>query len=246
MSRTLTIARRELSGFFLSPIAYIVLFLMFVAMGVVFGTKIFVPGKITEVRQFFEYSQLFLFFLIPPLTMGLFSEEYKSGRIEVLRTSPITEAQLLTGKFIATFIFYCFILAMTLVYLFILMAFGRPDFGAVLSSYIGMLLMGALYVAIGIFFSACTQDQIVALLSSFLTLGALTFLEQLTNMLAPVTDFFGKAFPLRSIVEYFGTTFHTADFLKGTIDVSHIVYFASGTVLFLFFTYLILESRRWR
>lgn len=237
MSQTTTIAKRELAGLFFSPIAYIVLFISFVAMGIVFGALIFEPGKLTEVRRFFEISQLFMFFIIPPLTMGLFAEEYKSGRMEMLRTSPITEGQLLSGKFLAAYTFYCFLLATTLVYLILLMIYGRPDYGAVVSSYLGMLLLGAMFVSIGVFFSACTQSQTVALLASFLTLGAITFTDYVANVLPP---------KIKPVVQYFGSAPHTADFMKGIFDTSHAAYFLSGTFLFLFLTYLILESRRWR
>src|SRR4051812_22031820 len=174
MSRVLTIAKREVSSLFFSPIAYVVLFLFLIWMGFIFFYYIFKPGAPVDIRMLVDFSRFGLFFVVPLLTMSVFSDEYRSGRIEMLRTSPITELDLLLGKFLGLMAFYVILVGSTLVYLLVLMAYGRPDYGQIVSCYLGMLLMGTMFVSIGLFFSACTREQILAALAAILTLGVLT------------------------------------------------------------------------
>ncbi|MEI8196448.1 MAG: ABC transporter permease [Phycisphaerae bacterium] len=247
MSTIITIARREIAGFFYSPIAYLVLFLFLVFVGILFGLFVFVPGQVTEMRTLFDFSRFGLFFIIPLLTMSLFSDEYRSGRMEMLRTSPITEAQLVLGKYLGAMAFYVVLVASTLIFLLLLVIFGRPDYGAVFASYIGMLLLGALFVSIGLFFSACTQNQLVAALSALIVLAALTLLGDLLAPRLPESiKILGLPLYLRQVVFYLGVGSHMQDFAKGVIDTAHAAYFLLGTGFFLFLTYLVLESRKWR
>lgn len=247
MNTIITIARRELAGFFYSPIAYLVLFLFLVFVGILFGLFIFIPGQITELRTLFTFSRFGLFFIIPLLTMSLFSDEYRSGRMEILRTSPITEGQLLLGKFFGALAFYGVLVASTLLFLLLLMIFGRPDYGSVLANYVGMMLLGSLFVAIGLFFSACTQNQLVAALASLIVLAVITFMG---DLLAPHLPekwvLFSVPLYLRQVTLYLGVGSHMTDFAKGIIDTAHVAYFLLTTGFFLFLTYLVLESRKWR
>ncbi len=178
------------------------------------------------------------------MTMSLFADEYRSGRIEMLRTSPITELDLLLGKFLGAMTFYLVLLASTFVYLFILLLFGRPDFWQVASCYLGMGLMGAMFVAVGLFFSACTSEQIVAAMAGIITLGTLT-----------ITDLFSPSLPsswspwkinIRGLVDYLTVGSHMGDFTRGAVELTNIAYFVGFTLLFLFWTYLVLESKKWR
>ena len=138
MSRVLTIAKREVSALFFSPIAYFVLFLFLAFMGFIFAYWIFIPGQITELRNLIDLSRFSLFFIVPLMTMSLFADEYRSGRIEMLRTSPITELDLVLGKFLGAMAFYLVLVASTLLYFGLLVAFGKPDYGQVLASYLGI------------------------------------------------------------------------------------------------------------
>src|SRR3954454_18384544 len=145
MSQVFTIAKREVFSLFVSLVAYFVLFLFLASMAILFAWQVFIPGRMVEVRVLMDLSRFILFFIVPLLTMSIFSDEYRSGRVEILRTSPITELQLLAGKFIGAMVFYLFLVASTLIFLFLLLLFGKPDFGQVISSYIGMFFMGFMF-----------------------------------------------------------------------------------------------------
>lgn len=242
MSQVLTIARREVMSLFISPVAYLVLFLFLVFMGILFTWQIFIPGQIVEIRNLIDWSRFALFFVVPLMTMSIFSDEYRSGRIEILRTSPITELHLLLGKFIGAMIFYLFLVASTLIFLVLLVIFGKPDFGQVIASYIGMLFMGFMFVAVGQFFSACTREPIVAALASMITLGVLVCLSFLSGRL-PATVL---KIPVRHVADYLAVGTHIADFARGSVELTNIVYFTGFGLVFLFWTYLVLESKKWR
>ncbi len=247
MGRVLIIARREVSSLFVSPIAYVVLFLFMLFMGIIFAWRIFTPGEVIELRQLTNFSRFALFFVVPLLTMSMFSDEYHSGRIEMLRTSPLTELDLVLGKFIGAMVFYLALIASTLLFLVILASFGRPDFGQVLSCYLGMTVMGCMFVAVGLFFSACTGEQIVAALSGIITLGMLTISDYFAPSLPRELTITSKiVVPIRSVVEYLTVGTHIGDFTRGSVELGNSMYFLGIAALFLFWTYLVLESRKWR
>ena len=242
MSQVLTIAKREVLSLFVSLVAYFVLFLFLASMAILFIWQVFLPGRMVEVRVLIDLSRFVLFFIIPLLTMSIFSDEYRSGRVEILRTSPITELQLLIGKFIGAMVFYLFLVASTLIFLILLMLYGKPDFGQVVSSYIGMIFMGFMFVAVGLFFSACTREQILAALSSTMTLGLLVALSYFSSSLPAKL----WILPLRPVADYLAVGTHIGDFTRGSIELTNIIYFSGFGLLFLFFTYLVLESKKWR
>lgn len=242
-----TIAKRELTSLFYSPIAYVVLFLFLLFMGIFFAWWIFVPGQVAEIRRLVDLSRFTLFFIVPLMTMSIFSDEYRSGRMEMLRTSPITEIQLVLGKFLGAMGFYVVLLLATLLYLGLLMIYGRPDFGQVVSSYVGMILMGTMFVSVGLFFSACTQNQIVAAMGGILTLGALTLISLFTDRMPAAWQVTSSwQIPIRPVASYLSVGRHVEDFSKGVIDTSHMAYFVGISGIFLLATYLLLESRKWR
>ena len=247
MGRVLIIAKREISSLFISPIAYVVLFLFLLFMGILFIWRIFTPGEVIELRTLTLFSRFALFFVVPLLTMSMFSDEYRSGRIEMLRTSPLTELDLLLGKFIGAMVFYLVLVASTLLFLAILMCFGRPDYGQILSCYLGMALMGCMFVAVGLFFSACTAEQIVAAMAGMITLGMLTIIDYFASSLPREIPLFKNfAIQIRSVVEYLTVGSHIGDFARGSVELGNIVYFLGIAALFLFWTYLVLESKKWR
>ena len=249
MSRVLIIANREIKSLFISPIAYVVLFLFLAFMGIVFMlplARIFVPGNVIELRELTNFTRFALFFVMPLLTMSMFSDEYKSGRIEMLRTSPITEFDLVAGKFLGAMAYYLILVGSTLLYLMILWFFGKPDFGQVVSCYLGMTLMGCMFVAVGLFYSACSDDQIVAALSGIITLGILTITQYIAPFVPLNWSFLWFKIPIRPVVEYLSVGTHIGDFARGSVELGNVVYFAGFAGLFLFWTYLVLESRKWR
>lgn len=242
MSRIAIIAKREVGSLFYSPIAYFVLFLFLIVTGILFGWLVFIPGKPSEVRDLVDFSRFGLFFIIPGLTMSLLADEYRSGRIEMLRTSPLTELDLVLGKYFGAMLFYLILLASTFIYIALLVAYGRPDWGSTFAAYLGLLLLGMMFVSIGLFFSSCTQNQIVAYLATLLVLGFFTFCSALVTLFPAKWGFV----PIRQPLTYLGVGPHIADFAKGIVAVSHLSYFLGFTLLFLFLTYLVLESRKWR
>jgi ABC-2 type transport system permease protein len=138
--------------------------------------------------------------------------------------------------------YYLFLILCSLVYLIIMRVFGKPDWGQVLSSYIGMIFMGFMFVSVGLFYSACTREQIVAALASIITLGILVSLSYLSAQV-PVTIL---NVPTRAITEYLAVGTHISDFARGSIQLTNIVYFLGFSFIFLFWTYVVLESRKWR
>ena len=246
MGRVYVIARREVGALFYSPIAYFVLFLFLLVTGFLFGNLVFVPGQLSEVRQLVEYLRFGLFFIVPGSTMSLLADEYRSGRIEMLRTSPITELDLVLGKYLGAMLFYLVLLASSLIYVALLVFYGQPDWGQTFSAYLGLLLMGMMFVSVGLFFSTCTQNQIVAYLATMLVLGFMNFSSGLATLVpARLFGWLNISF-LRPTMAYVGVGNHIGDFAKGVVDTAHLGYFLGFSLLFLFFTYLILESRKWR
>ncbi len=249
MSRILVIAEREVRSLFVSPIAYVVLCLFLAFMGIVFMlplARIFVPGSVIELRELTNFTRFALFFVMPLLTMSMFSDEYKSGRIEMLRTSPITELDLVAGKFLGAMAYYLVLVASTLLYLFILRVFGKPDFGQVVSCYLGMAMMGCMFVAVGLFYSACSADQIVAALAGIITLGMLTITQYIAPFLPQDWSRWRIHIPIRPVVEYLSVGTHIGDFARGSVELGNTVYFLGFAGLFLFWTYVVLESKKWR
>src|SRR5438067_4227838 len=143
MSRAPTIARRELASYFHSPIAYVALFLFILATGCAFYRD-FQPGQPAGMRTLFDWMVWFLVFIIPVLSMGLMAQEWASGTIETMMTAPIAETDIVVGKFIGAFTFLLVLLAPTLLYVVMLAIFGPPDYGPIVSGYVGIILVGAL------------------------------------------------------------------------------------------------------
>jgi len=206
----------------------------------------FGPGALTEMRWLVVTSRIDLFLVVPLLTMSVFADEYHSGRMEMLRTSPITEMQLLLGKYAGALGFYVILLALTGLYLGLLVIFGRPDWGQTWCCYLGLLLLGMMFVSVGVFYSACTQNQIVAALASVLTLLVFTFADMLSSYLPPAWKVLKLDIPARGSLRYIGVGTHLEDFSKGVFDTGHASFFLLFTALFLFLTYLVLESKKWR
>jgi len=235
-------AQRELAGFFFSPIAYVVLFAFTFMVGLlfVFLTENFSPGSEASLRDTFNWLPPLLCVAVPILTMRLISEEYRSGTIETLMTAPISDAEMIVGKFLGTLIFYVVMLAATFFYVILLAIFGSPDVGLLISGYLGLLLIGSLFVAIGLFFSAITRNQIIAALLGAFFLLLLTILAWIIVQFAEVKGSVRLVLQMVSVMDRFQY------FNRGLIDLNNFVFFVGGTVFFLFLAVKVVESRRWR
>ncbi|MFL5341293.1 MAG: ABC transporter permease [Gemmataceae bacterium] len=258
MRPTLTLIRREFTAFFLSPIAYVVLVALLVVMGGLFG--IVDTGALTQLTargpQGVEYPMQsltgswvfwFMFLVIPPLlTMRLLAEERGSGTLELLLTAPIRDWQVVLAKFIACYLFYVVLWIPTLVYLPVLVNFDWAtrttgiDPYPVLTSYIGLLAAGAMFLALGMFVSSLVKSQMVAALISIL----LSLIFVAAGFFRPEADSGELKYRL---LYFFSVPLHfTRDFSRGQIDSRAIILYVSVALFCLFLTVRSLESRRWR
>ncbi len=237
MGKALTLARRELTAYLFSPIAYIIGAGFLLLSAGWFFINIRIGGE-ASLRPLFDGMAIIMVLAVPLLTMGLLSKEFDSGTIETLMTSPVTETEVILGKFLGVMIFYLALLASTLVFLILMIVFGRPDPGVAVTGYLGMILLGATYVSVGIFASTLTRHQIVAAIAAIGILGFFVILMGLVVRLGlrPWADLAARL----NAMTYF------RDFSRGVLDSRGLVYFLSGTALFLFLSVKTLESRRWR
>jgi ABC-2 type transport system permease protein len=240
---TLATYFRELRAYFFSPLAYIVLFFFLVANGFIF---VYLVSQLNDPRSpggpplgyFFQATWLMLLLLGPLLTMRLVSEELRSGSIEVLMTAPVTEGQVIAGKFLAALTFYAFLWLPTVAYGLMISAYEKVDWGPVGAGYLGVMLIGSLFLAIGIFASAMTRSQLLAAM----TTGALLFVLFLIGVFEELVnnDAAKKAFNYMSLWN------HIEEFSNGIVDTRRLVFYLSGTLFFLFLASRALEDKKWR
>jgi len=236
-----TIMMRELGAFFYSPIAYVVLTIFLVLSGFFFAQETFRPGGEASLRPLFGNTMpLILVFVLPLLAMRLISEEFRSGTIETLMTAPVTDLEVVLGKFLGVGVFYLILLATTLVYAVIIAIYGPLDLLLLICNYIGLILLGGLYLSVGLLFSATTRNQIIAGLTSLVVLLVFTLLA---DYLAGQVE---KWAWLRVLLQQLSIFSHYRDIVRGRLDLGHVVFFITTTGLCLFLTTKVLESRRWR
>jgi len=240
IGRSWVLARRELFSYFVSPIAYVAMFLFLIASGFAFAMD-FAPGQPAAMRHLFEWMLWFLTAVVPVLCMGAISQEWASGTIETLMTAPVTDSQVVAGKFVGAFGFLSVLIAPTIIYVILFAAYAQPrlDIGPVISGYLGMLFAGALFVSVSLFCSSLTKSQVVAVVSAFAILALITILPWLVGSWAMLPNFWRTVVGQAVYARY-------ADFSKGIIDTGHIAFFVLSTGVFLFLTVKVLESRRWK
>ena len=239
MRNIIVMAQRELGAYFLSPIAYAVAAVFLFSTGLAFGLGVFGNGAESSLRNLFEFwIVLILLFVVPMLTMRLLSDEFRGGTIETLMTAPITETEVVLGKFLGAFGFFMILAATLLIYPLMLSFFGPIDYSLVVCNYIGLILLSAMYVSVGLFFSSCTKHQIVAVLLGFVLLAMMTFATQGLSQVV-------EGWP-RVVLQHVSIRAHFFDFVRGMIDVNHVTFFLTTTGLFLFLTVKRLEMRRWQ
>lgn len=261
MRGILAIYRRELQSYFVSPIAYIVIGVFLVLCGLFFyrlmndvvqygfqmqmqgmqggmpPQDIDMPGII--LRSSLGLVSTFILFMIPMLTMGLYAGERRQGTMELLMTSPITELQIVVGKFLATFTLFIVMIAPTFLYHVALRFVSDPKlpWKIILSGYLGTLLLGGALIALGAWLSSLTENQIIAAISTF---GAFIVLLIVDRLVGDSTSKAGETLQYLSILRHF------EDFTKGVIDTTSLIYYLSVIVLGLFLTLRTLDSMRWR
>ncbi len=231
------IAQKEIKGYFGSPAAYIILVVFLLLSGWFFANPLFINNQ-AELRTLFGIIPIIFLFFIPAITMGLISREKNSGTIEILTTLPIKDTQIIMGKFWASLALIGVGLLFTLVHFLTIVILGKNiDFGAIFCGYIGLILLGAVYSAIGIFSSSITNNQIVAFIISFFIVFFF-FILQYSLMFIPSF--------LVGIFQYLSIGYHFSNISRGVIDTRNIIYFLSLIVLFLKLSQIALESRKWK
>ncbi|MCL5264217.1 MAG: ABC transporter permease [Chloroflexi bacterium] len=236
MRNVLTLTEKELRTYFVSPLAYVVIAAFLVVTGVFFA-GIFIGSHQATMEYTFQNMSVILLLVSPMLAMRLLSEEQRSGTIELLLTSPVRDIEVVLGKFFASLVFLVTMLGLTLYYVLLLTRFGSPEAGPILSGYLGIFLLGAAFLAIGLFTSSLTSNQVVA---AFLTIAILLVLW----VLDALTSMFGSS--ASAVLSYLSLSKHISDLPKGLIDTKDLIYFLSLIVACIFLTTRSLEARRWR
>lgn len=229
---------RELISFFHSPMAYIFL-VVFVVVNSFFFTNIFFKVGQSDLRTLFNIIPTVYLFFVPAICMGLIAKEDSMGTMEVVSTLPITESQLVLGKFFSALVLIFIGLLFTSVQFFTLVQTATNiDYGALFSGYLGLLFVGAAYSSIGIFASSISKDQIVAFIVG-------VFFVVVFYLMDKTILFFAPPF-MASTIQYLAIDYHLGNISRGVIDSRNIIYFLSIISFFLFITVRILESRKWK
>lgn len=254
MNNVLAIAQKEIRAYFSSPIAYVVIGFFtllfgyfyvaildwFVRQGMLGGMGMMSsPMSINQqfVRPLLLNVTVVLLFVLPMITMRTYAEEKRSGTMELLLTSPLTDLQIILGKFLGALALYAAMLAVTLVYVGVLFAFGTPEWKPIAAGYLGLLLLGASFISVGMLISSFTRNQIVAGMLTFGVFLLLWVIDWIGSFLGPAGE---------RIVNYLSVVRHFDDFAKGVVDTTHLVYYLSFITFGLFLTAKSVDSERWR
>ena len=249
------IFKKEMRLYFTSPVAWVIMTIFLFISGYFFynifafytlasmqsamNPQMARDLNVTDsvMRPLFSNVSVILLLLMPLITMRLFAEERRSGTIELLLTYPVRDGAVLVGKYLAAFALYALMLALTLLYPGIVFYFARVEWGPLLTGYLGLLLMGATFLAVGIFASSLTENQIVASITTF---GVLLILWVIGWSAEYVGGSWGKMLSHLSLLDHFDT------FARGVLDTKDVIYYVDVTVVALFLTLRSLETRRWK
>jgi len=258
MRNIIAIVERELRAYFSSPIAYVVLTIFVLLSGFFFRIYLAEAMQMALMSQmqaqqlgprpidmpymisqgFLQTMSVILLFIMPMMTMGLFSEEKKRGTIELLLTAPITDVEVVLGKYFAAVCFFGIMLVSTFIPMSVLYFFGSPASGPILTAYLGLLLFGLALAAIGLFISTLTESQIIAGIVSFGTAMALWLMQAFASLADSPNN--------KAVLTYLSILSHLDDFLRGVISSSHVIFYLSIMIIGLFLTYRSIDSLRWR
>ncbi|MFW6227245.1 MAG: ABC transporter permease [Bacteroidota bacterium] len=237
MKQIWIIARRELKSFFDSLLAYILMVIFLAATGLftwLYGHDVFFY-KQASLQSFFSVAYWSFFLLMPALTMRLIAEEKSSGTLEMVLTKAVSDWQVVVGKFLSVFLLICITLALTLPYYITVASIGPIDHGAVLTGYLGLILMSSAYISIGVFASSLTHNQIVAFLIAFF-IGI--FFHLIVGFIA--TNFSGT---IGGVLNFLSTTSHYESMSRGVIDSKDVIFFLSLIFMGLFGSEMVLARR---
>jgi ABC-2 type transport system permease protein len=237
LRNTLFIAGKELRSYFVSPVAYVIVAFWLVATGFFFWRSVDVTNE-ASLRDVFSVVTILLLLISPALTMRLLAEESRTGTLELLLTAPVRDWSVVIGKFLGALGLYAVMIGLTLTYPVLLMLLGgNPDWGPIWSGYIGLLLLGMSFLAVGLFASSLTSNQMVSAVIAFVILLILFVISQVAGSVSSgVGDFLSK----------FSLTDHFDSFPRGIIDLKDVIFYLTFTAVVLFFTVQVVEGRRYR
>jgi ABC-2 type transport system permease protein len=253
LHKILAIARKELRLLYGSPVAWVLMGLFAALFGGFYNVFLsyflqssagsqFGGGGSSNVntsmiRPLLSNFSVLMLFLLPVVTMRTYSEEKRSGTIELLLTSPITDLEIVLGKFLGALGLYAGLLGVTVGYTALLFAFGTPDWRPIVSGYLGLLLMGTCFLAAGLFISSTTKNQMVAAAASFIAALFMWIIGWFADSAGPT---------LGPVLSYLSITTHIEDFSKGVIDTKHVVFYLSFIAFGLYLTLKSTDAERWR
>lgn len=238
MDKVLVIIKKELNSYFNSPLGYIVVSVFLMISGWLFMQTFFLVGQ-SSMRSFFGLIPVIFMFILPAVTMASWSEEKRSGTVEVLMTLPVRPSSVVFAKFLTSFVFLIIMLILTLAIPIMVSDLGSPDRGVIAAGYIGALLLGSSYIAIGLWVSSVTKNQII----SFIITAGIVFIFYII----------GNSFILDSLPGWIGEigrflsfSTHFNSILRGVISLSDIVYYFSVIAFFLFLNTRAINLKTWK
>ena len=255
MNNILAIAHKELKSYFSTPIAYVVIGFFallfgyfFYAMLVIFNQQSAqfggVEGGAVDINQqlirpLFLNASVILLFVLPLITMRTYSEEKRSGTIELLLTSPVTDVEIILGKFLGAMALYAAMLAITVIHMLLLFSYAnpKPEWTVPVIGYVGLLLMGGCFISVGLLISSLTKNQIVSGMITFAVFLLLWVINWIASFTGPTTQ---------SVLNYLSITDHFDDFTRGILDTKHFIYYFSVMSFGLFLTARSVDTERWK
>jgi ABC-2 type transport system permease protein len=254
MRNIAAIAEREIKSYFASPIAYVMIGMFALLFGYFFYALLSFfeqqsmqmgmgqPGQTMNINQMLiapllSNATVILLFVFPLITMRTYSEEKRSGTIELLLTSPLTDAEIILGKFAGAMLLYMAMLAVTLIHVGFLFLYGHPEWKPIVTGYLGLVLMGGCFISVGLFISSLTKNQIVAGMATFAVFLMLWVINWIGSFVGPTAQ---------AVLAHLSITEHFDDFAKGVIDTKHLIYYFSFIAFGLFLTMKSVDSERWR
>jgi ABC-2 type transport system permease protein len=252
MRNILAIAGKEIRAYFTSPIAYVVigfyalLFGYFFAVMLTFferqSMQMMQMGGTMNINQMligpvFTNAEVVLLFVLPMVTMRTYSEEKRSGTMELLLTAPLTDWQIILGKFLGAMVLFSVMLAITVIHIGVLFFFSEPEWKPIATGYLGMFLMGGCFISLGLFISSLTKNQIVAGMITFAAFLLFWVINWMGSFVGPTAQ---------AVLSHLSIIDHFDDFAKGIIDTKHLVYYLSFIAFGLFLTAKSVDSERWR
>ena len=253
MRNILAIADKELRSYFASPIAYILIGMFSLIFGFFF--YVFLTAFVRQSEQMaqfgggsaninqqmisalFQNTAVIILFVMPMITMRTYAEEKRSGTIELLLTSPVTDLEIIVGKFLGALGLYVAMLLVTMIYMAILFRIGNPEWRPIAAGYLGILLMGGCFLSAGLLISSLTKNQIVAGFITFAVFLMLWIISWIGESFGPTTQ---------AVLSYLSITEHLEDFARGIVDTKHVIYYLSFITFGLFLTAKSVDSERWR